>query len=291
MTEEIFKRILDKLAGADFWIALVFLAAGVVGWLLIGTTKKQEKRLLRRRLGFAAILLLLAGGAIWTNHHFFRRDAPFPKDVTGILVMRFVGDDALNSLQGELVAKLNAELQKEAPGQQIEVHGGAETLDENKGLRGAHERARAIGQEVNAKLVIWGRKTGEKRFYPRITMTAAPPSLSSASERTHDAQVITELQLPPEVVDEPFYLIHFTAGYSYYNRDSYKEALPRFKAALQRKGGSKDELADLQFFTAFCQHSLAAGKRDMTANLLEVIELYQNAAKVTRGELMRAIGL
>jgi hypothetical protein len=48
--------------------------------------------------------------AIFVNHAFFQRELVFSKDRTGILVMRIVGDDALNSLQGELVAKLNVEL-------------------------------------------------------------------------------------------------------------------------------------------------------------------------------------
>jgi hypothetical protein len=47
---------------------------------------------------------------------------------------------------------------------------------------------------------------------------AAPKKWSAARERTHDVQSITELQLPEELVDEPFYLIHFAAGYSYYDR-------------------------------------------------------------------------
>jgi hypothetical protein len=214
MMEEIFKRILDKLTGADFWIALGLLAAGVVCWLVIGTTKKQEKKVLHRRMGIAFILLLLAGGAIWMNHHFFLREPVFSKDATGILVMRFMGDDSLNSLQSDLVAKLNAELGKEAANQKIEVHAGAETLDENRGLSASHKRARAVGERLNARLVIWGRKIGEKKCYPRITVMAAPKAWGAASERTHDEQSITELHLPQEVVDEPFYLIHFAAGYA-----------------------------------------------------------------------------
>jgi tetratricopeptide (TPR) repeat protein len=281
--EAIFRHILGELKGANLWIALGFLAAGIVCWRLIGTTKRREQKVLRRQVGAALILALLAGAVLWMNHHIFQREPDFAKDVTGILVMRFMGDDALNSLQGDLVAKLNVELGKEAADQKIEVHAGAETLDENRGLSASHKRARTVGEGLNARLVIWGRKIGEKKFYPRITVVAGPKDWVAASERTNDAQVITELQLPPELVDEPFYLIHFTAGYSYYNRDSYIEALPHFKAALQRKGGSKDELADLQFFTAFCQHSLAAGQKNMTADLLEVIELYQNAAKVYEG--------
>jgi hypothetical protein len=40
--DEIFKRILDKLAGADLWIALGFLAAGYVCWRWLGTTARDK---------------------------------------------------------------------------------------------------------------------------------------------------------------------------------------------------------------------------------------------------------
>ena len=46
--EDIIKRILDALPGADLWIALPFLAAGFIWWRWTGTTKKGEKKALRR---------------------------------------------------------------------------------------------------------------------------------------------------------------------------------------------------------------------------------------------------
>jgi tetratricopeptide (TPR) repeat protein len=276
--EEIFKRVLDKLADADLWIALGFLAAGTICCLWIGTRKKEQK-ILRSQIGVAVVLAFLAGAAILVNHVFFQREWPFSKDLTGILVMRIVGDDALNSLQGELVEKLNAELQKDPAGKQIEVHAGHKMVDENNGLAAAHERARATGQPLNAKLVIWGRKIGDKKFYPRITVVGAPKAWSATSERTHDAQKIDELRLPDELVDEPFYLIHFAAGYSYHAQANYKEALPHFEAALRRQGGSPNEIADLQFFSGFCAYALGAGKKDMAAKLQEAIGLYEKAAE------------
>src|SRR5207244_8465649 len=112
---------------------------------------------------------------------------------------------------------------------------------------------------------------------------AARKEWSAFSERTHDVQNITEVRLPEDVVDEPFYLIHFAARYSYYGHDNYKEALPHFRAALRRKGSLVDELADLQFVTAFCDYWLATGQKDMTVmtvNLEEAIGLYEKAAKV-----------
>jgi tetratricopeptide (TPR) repeat protein len=233
------------------------------------------------------------------NHSFFLREPVFSKDVTGILVMRIVGDDALDSLQAAVVEKLNRGLQEEAGDQQIEVHAGRDRLDDSNGLPAAHQRAHIIGQRLNAKLVIWGRKIGEKEFYPYITVLETPDTedWSAKSERAAVVvQNIAELHLPKEFEDELFYLIHFTAGYSYYLQRDYKEALVHYKAALQRKGGSPSELADLQTVTAFCEYSLAFGQErlalpsenealvspvteSVSANLQEAIGLYEKAAK------------
>ena len=186
----------------------------------------REEEGAARQVGTALLLALVAGGAIWVNHFFFLRERGFSKDVTGVLVTHIVGDDALDSLQGALVGKLNAELQKEDTGQQIEVHASSEILNENAGLKVAHERARAIGKRLNAKLVIWGRKSARNNFTSRITVLAVPILWSGVRERTHDEQTITELHLPKEVVDEPFYLIHFTTGYSFYVQDKVPKKKP-----------------------------------------------------------------
>jgi tetratricopeptide (TPR) repeat protein len=278
--DEIFRRILDKLTGADFWIAMIFLAAGYLSWRWIGATATDKKKVLGRQIGTALLLALVAGGAISVNHFFFLRERGFSKDLTGVLVTRILGDDADDSLQRDLVGKLNAELQKQETGQQIEVHRSSKIVDENSGLKIAHDRARAIGQRLKAKIVIWGGKIGENKFYPRITVMAAPQEWSAARERTHDEQRIIELHLPQELVDEPFYLIHFAAGYSYYIQDKYEEALPHFEAALGRKGALPKELADLQFFTAVCHYQLAADQESRHANLQEAIALYEKAARV-----------
>ena len=258
---------------------MVFLAAGYLFWLWVGTTAVEKKKVLRRQISVVLLIAVLAGAAILVNHFVFQRERGFSKNLTGILVARIVGDDgALNSSQGDLVEKLNAELQKEATGQQIEVHTTREMVNENNGLKVAHERARAIGQRLNAKIVIWGRKIGENKFYPRITVMAPLEDWSAARERTHEEQSISELHLPEELVDEPFYLIHFAAGYSYFVQGKYEEALPHFKTALGRQGASPNELADLQFFTAFCLWGL--GQESEAANSQEVIGLYEKAARV-----------
>jgi len=246
---------------------------------------------LRRQIGMALFVAILAGAIIFVNHSFFLREPRFSKNLTGVLVTRIVGDDALNSLQGALVEKLNAELQKEDTGEQIEVHASGEILNENDGLKVAHEHARAIGQRLNAKIVIWGRKIGEKQFYPRITVMAAMKDWGAVRERTHDEQSITELHLPKELVDEPFYLVHFAAGYSYFVQGKYREALSHFKAALGREGALANELADLQFLIGFCHYSLGASDTAI-ANFDEAIRLDPKiaAAYNDRGILYQAKG-
>ena len=291
--DEIFKRILDKLAGADLWIALGFLAAGYVCWLWLGTTAIDKKKVLRRQIGMALLVVILAGVVVFVNHLFFLRERGFRKNVTGVLVTRIVGDDPLNSLQGALVEKLNSELQKEETGQQIEVHASSEIPNENDGLKVAHERARAIGERLNATIVIWGRKIGEKQFYPRITVIAAPKGWRAVRERTHDEQSITELHLPKELVDEPFYLIHFAAGYSYFcQSNNYGEALLHFKTALDRRGALPKELADLRLFTAFCHYSLGdsdAAKADYDKAIADYSEAIRLDPKDVLAYIYRAV--
>ena len=81
-------------------------------------------------------------------------------------------------------------------------------------------------------------------------------------------------------MDEPFYLIHSAAAFSYYIQNKYEEALRHFNAALGRKGALPNELADLQFLAACCKYSLGAGQETKAADLQETIGLFEKAARV-----------
>jgi hypothetical protein len=65
-------------------------------------TKKAGKKVLRGQISIALVLFLLAGAAMWFYHTVFDREPGFSKNLTGILVMRIVGDDMFDSLQREL---------------------------------------------------------------------------------------------------------------------------------------------------------------------------------------------
>jgi hypothetical protein len=125
--EEILNRILDRLSGADLWIALGGLTIGVVCWLLIGAEGRRKVRL--RQIAVALMVGFVTAGAICVNEFFFQRERAFPEKVTGILVMSFPGDDVLNTLRDDLVAHLNEELKKESPKEKIEVRASREKLD------------------------------------------------------------------------------------------------------------------------------------------------------------------
>ena len=58
--DEVFKRILDKLTGANFWIVLGFLAAGYLCWRWIGTTATDKKKVLRRQISIGVVIAVLA---------------------------------------------------------------------------------------------------------------------------------------------------------------------------------------------------------------------------------------
>ena len=150
--------LLKKLKGADFWIAAAFLISGLICWGWLGTGAAPERQVLTRQIVAVLGLAALAGLAIWINHRVFQREPIFAQNLTGILVLRIAGDDAGNSLQVDLVESLNRQLEKEPTGLPIEVHASREMVNTDRGLAFAHTCACKVGERLNAKLVIWGRK-------------------------------------------------------------------------------------------------------------------------------------
>jgi hypothetical protein len=91
------------------------------------------------------------------------------------------------------------------------------------------------------------------------------PKLSFApSERTGEVVGIKDVRLPDELVDAPFYLIHFAKGYSYYDQGNTEDALREFQVALSGKGGASNDLADLQFLAGTCYYLLRMSEGDVT---------------------------
>jgi tetratricopeptide (TPR) repeat protein len=177
---------------------------------------------------------------------FVLKQPVFPMDSTGILVLRLF-NDADDRLQYRLIGSLDHRLAG-AAANDIQVYANRSFVDEGAGLTAGHAKAREIGRMFNAKLVIWGRKIDERRFYPRVTVVDVPES-HSFSQQTYDVQNISELELPPQLVDEPISLAHFASAVSYARSGDTAAALRSFDAAFV--GAPANEIADIRSFAGY----------------------------------------
>lgn len=275
---EIFKSTWEKLTGIDRLILAAVTVIVVIGWVWLGA-KKTEQKQFKRRLVFLSLMLIVA--AIGIAIHHLVPPKQFPSNVAGVLVLSIEGDDSAGSLQRELVSSLDAELAKDTTGENIKIWATDDIVDKKQGLDVAHTKARRIGEKRKALLVIWGSKSkaGETEFFPCITLLRTNKNLGLASERTLAVQDIHEVSLPAEIVRQPIYLAHFVAGYSFYDRKQYQEAINHFEAALHSSLATQKEAADLRFFLGFCHLNFAQGQPDMRAHAQLAIDDLSFAAR------------
>lgn len=239
---------LDLRPQAIFSI-LAILAFIVLGSALIYVLRAKEKidtvesresvPLFKGHTRFIAVTIIVVIGLaiVLAWPYFPRGGTPFTK-VGGILILRITGDTPNNSLRRDLVNTLNKELIQGVStmnlGIEIAVHSG--TIDETliSDLKSAHDRARKIGKEQKATLVIWGARIEDKKFHPRITIVDERMRGLVDVEHTVHAQNISEIDLPPEIVDQPLYLTLFVSGCILFYREKYDEAIVCFEAALEK---------------------------------------------------------
>jgi tetratricopeptide (TPR) repeat protein len=204
---------------------------------------------------------------------------PFPVSETGVLVLCIVGDDD-NSLQRDLVSSLNDKLTTAGFATNISVRASGEQLDDTKlGISAAHQKARGIGQQLNAQIVVWGNRVGEKKFWPRITIVKPVPVSSLPGERQLSVQEIDQMQLPESLVNEPVYLAFFLVGLSSYNNGQYGEALNALESTSKYLKPDSPDTAPIKLYTANCRGYLAESHNQPKKLLLAAIEEYQFALK------------
>jgi len=271
---EIIDKILDQLTGIDRWIAAITLIIVLARWWYVTKTKKAEQKIAKRQIAFAVVMTVIAVLVFAVNRLFFSPNYTFPKDVAGILVLRIEGDDERNSLQRDLASSLNTELSKEAPEQKIEVRAHDKIVTEGMGSSQAHAKARKIGKDSKALLVIWGNRVDQKKFHPRLTVVDDQPRTVMAGERALAAQSLSEISLPAEIVNQPIFLTHFAAGYSFYDRHNYADALMHFESSLKRPVINSIELTGLRFYAGTSHWHLAHGQKEMASHLRYAIAYY-----------------
>jgi len=276
---EIINKLINELTGIDFWIAASALIIVLARWWYLSKTKKADQKIAKRQIAFAVVMTIITVSAIVVHRLFFSPDYTFPQDVAGILVLRIEGDDEKNSLQRDLVSTLNTELSKEAPEQKIEVRAHTEIVTEAMGLKQAHLKAREIGKNCKALLVIWGNRVDEKKFHPRLNVVEDQSRTVMAGDRALQAQGLGEISLTAELVNRPIFLTHFAAGYSFYDRNDYAASLTHFEAALKRVAANPIELNDIRFYAGCCHLELAQGQREMEWHLRRAIAYYETVVK------------
>lgn len=273
---EIISKMLDKLSGFDFWFVVTLVFIGFVGWYFLGRSNMEEQRIARRQIVFVLLVALIGVLGISIYHIVYAPDFKFPKNSTGILVLRLDGDDNDNSQQLALISRLNNELSKEVTDPNIEIRGNDKKISEALGWQKAHELAREIGRKNNAALVIWGNCTNKKRFYPRITIVRDEPrSVMRGDLASIIVQDINEVILPDEFINQSIYIAHFTIGYIYFIKDNYPRSLAHFDAALKRAEGNDIESNDIQAYTAISHWHMAQKQKKMEWHLQRAIHYFE----------------
>ena len=179
---DLVKEVLPHLfKGANLVIALIalLLMAACAAWVFAaGRERKKVSRLILP----GGIIVVCAGVAMAACSFLAKHHARFVKGETGVLVLQIVGDKD-DSLQRDLVSSLNNELTRSGVHTNITVHTWDKAVDERPSSSGAHQRARNIGRQLNAQIVVWGDRAGERKFHPRITIVNPPAAPSLRGER------------------------------------------------------------------------------------------------------------
>ena len=276
MIGEIFKNLSVYFHGLNLVVVIagLFLIWGARWWFFaIESERKKAKPV----VCFSLIVLVACSAIIIFNNWREGSALTFSKSQTGVLILHIVGDKD-NLLQRDLLESLRQELGK-AQLTNIAVRVLDEELDDsNPDASSAHQRARRIGKQLNAQLVVWGSRVGEKKFWPFITIVNQSKSSFLHGERQLDPQEVDQMHLPLELVDEPIYLATFIVGLSSYESGHYEEALKSLESASKFPQPSSDETAPLSFFTAACRLHLAETQSDPNDTLNLAIGEFQSAA-------------
>jgi len=260
-----------ELPGFYGWLAVGCILVSIGGWFYCTWVNPKPMKL---RLWFVAGMVLLCGIGAGAYYAITLPAYTFPDGVSGVLVLRIKGDDAAHTLQRHLVTNLTAELSRGVPGGTIEVRAHPDVVSEGIGLPQAHDRARKIGRECNALLVIWGNRVGEGVFRPRLTAIKQPPFSLGEGDTTLGVCSIRELELPPEIAARPVYLARFLAGYSLYERSQYADALGHFEAALGWENARPAELAGVRFYVGTTHQFLSPGPIKLREHLEAALQHY-----------------
>lgn len=259
------------MSGFNLVVAIIALIAIVLHWWF-SSKKIVERPNLSQKLIRVIAIMAIASLVIGVRELFFRSPQAFPEWKNGIFVARIKGDSS-NSIQQDLVTKLNAELKKEIILLGVEAKSLPFKITETMG----HKEARRMGKKYNAKLVIWGsRESDSENGVVRLHITVISEEYESTkvTSQPFKAQVIEEIKLPPASAKNPILLIHFILAKSYFDQYEFENAKVKFEKCLNQPQKDIAYENSIRFWLAMTYVNLGRFRGE-TEYMERAIYLYQ----------------
>lgn len=214
------------------------------------TLEKQPQRFseqLRTHGTITALVVIITVVIVGMSIFFlFQRQEkldPFPNDMFGILVAVFEGSTQELQMKGQqiqydITTILNARFDELHITNAFAKRLPASILSSLS----SHEKAREIGRQAHAELVIWGAVSSQG-IIPSLTVVnqssddllPIPPNVSILKDSlTHAAlKDMQDIRLPP-LTDEPTLIASFVTGLKYAKENNEEKAIEYFKLALPK---------------------------------------------------------
>lgn len=205
-------------------------------------------------------IVLLAIGYYWGPiliEEYKNYVSPFKNHQVGVLILKLSGDTINNTFQRNLVCSLNSSLSEKYKHSNILIKAYDEGIDESKGIRTAHNKARKIGRKFRASIVLWGSIIEQSKFHPRITIVSDLQCAEIAKHRTLPSMMCNDFSMPDELINTPFYLAQFIAGYVYFYKGEFKKAIDQFENLLDKNTNNEKDVRAVRLHVGL-SHSYAA---------------------------------
>jgi hypothetical protein len=258
----------------------------IVGLSTYVSKSRTEQKKLKTCALFSLIVIVFAVSVIEIHNHAIEHNKSkvmtFDKREVGIIVLPIEGDSD-NSLRRDFVDSLFSKLQQDDLTNVILKTFDNRTDGLSIGPANAAKVARDIGKQYNAKIVVWGDKVGDRKFWPHITIVDqySFSSLTLKGNVELGVQQIDQLQLPVELVDEPICIAYLVSALSFIENDKYNDAITALDKASQLLNTNSPVWSDIKFYSGTCNLKFAIDNKQPLPLLQESISDLSDALNRT----------
>ncbi len=105
-----FGEALSRLSGFSFWLAFLSLLIWIAVYYY-SRSKKKDKSRARRLILLGIVLIIINIVLYFFSHMLVFPWQKFDKNQSGVIILKFAGDDKLNSVRRDLITSLNEKLE------------------------------------------------------------------------------------------------------------------------------------------------------------------------------------